>query len=315
MKLIANKAVLLLSAVFACLVLFTACESKKENNEHSEYESMKEEHVHTYTCPMHPEVKSDKPGKCPKCGMNLEHKDEDGHNHSHADNGKKYEMTFKSNPSTIEAGKPTKLSFRPEEAGKTGSLVPLELVHEKKIHLLIMSKDLSYFAHEHPDYTSEGSYVWEHKFPAGGEYLLFQDYTPEGAGHQLGRQEIKVSGKETSAKKLGEQNLVWEGEGYKATLASAKPFEVGTSIELKATIQKNGKPVTDLENYLGALAHMVIVSEDTKEYLHVHPMESTTKGPDIILHTNFPKKGKYKVFMQFSHEGKIHTSSFIVNAI
>lgn len=26
----------------------------------------------TYTCPMHPEVVSDKPGKCPKCGMNLE---------------------------------------------------------------------------------------------------------------------------------------------------------------------------------------------------------------------------------------------------
>jgi hypothetical protein len=25
----------------------------------------------TYTCSMHPEVKSDKPGKCPKCGMDL----------------------------------------------------------------------------------------------------------------------------------------------------------------------------------------------------------------------------------------------------
>ena len=24
-----------------------------------------------YTCPMHPDVISDKPGKCPKCGMNL----------------------------------------------------------------------------------------------------------------------------------------------------------------------------------------------------------------------------------------------------
>lgn len=24
-----------------------------------------------YTCPMHPEVTSNKPGKCPKCGMNL----------------------------------------------------------------------------------------------------------------------------------------------------------------------------------------------------------------------------------------------------
>jgi hypothetical protein len=24
-----------------------------------------------YTCPMHPDVISDQPGKCPKCGMNL----------------------------------------------------------------------------------------------------------------------------------------------------------------------------------------------------------------------------------------------------
>src|SRR6478609_665772 len=25
----------------------------------------------SYTCPMHPEIHSPKPGKCPKCGMNL----------------------------------------------------------------------------------------------------------------------------------------------------------------------------------------------------------------------------------------------------
>jgi len=29
----------------------------------------------TFTCTMHPEVKSDKPGKCPKCGMELEKTD------------------------------------------------------------------------------------------------------------------------------------------------------------------------------------------------------------------------------------------------
>ena len=29
-----------------------------------------------YTCPMHPEVKEDKPGVCPKCGMQLEAIDE-----------------------------------------------------------------------------------------------------------------------------------------------------------------------------------------------------------------------------------------------
>jgi YHS domain-containing protein len=38
------------------------------------YLEKKEEMKAVYTCPMHPEVKSDKPGKCPKCGMNLEKK-------------------------------------------------------------------------------------------------------------------------------------------------------------------------------------------------------------------------------------------------
>jgi hypothetical protein len=28
----------------------------------------------SYTCPMHPDVTSDKPGRCPTCGMNLEKK-------------------------------------------------------------------------------------------------------------------------------------------------------------------------------------------------------------------------------------------------
>ncbi|WP_310554915.1 DUF6799 domain-containing protein [Flavobacterium sp.] len=36
-----------------------------------ETKKMKKMAVMNYSCPMHPEVTSDKPGKCPKCGMNL----------------------------------------------------------------------------------------------------------------------------------------------------------------------------------------------------------------------------------------------------
>ncbi len=36
----------------------------------------------TWTCPMHPEVISDKPGTCPKCGMDLvADNGKSGHNH------------------------------------------------------------------------------------------------------------------------------------------------------------------------------------------------------------------------------------------
>ena len=34
-------------------------------------EKMKMEVMKTYTCPMHPEVTGNKPGKCSKCNMNL----------------------------------------------------------------------------------------------------------------------------------------------------------------------------------------------------------------------------------------------------
>jgi hypothetical protein len=39
----------------------------------SEPSAIPEEHVgrHAYTCPMHPEIRQDGPGKCPECGMDL----------------------------------------------------------------------------------------------------------------------------------------------------------------------------------------------------------------------------------------------------
>ena len=39
--------------------------------ETTEIKNEKNDATKTYTCSMHPEVKLDKPGKCPKCGMEL----------------------------------------------------------------------------------------------------------------------------------------------------------------------------------------------------------------------------------------------------
>jgi len=41
----------------------------------SQKEKMKMKVMKTYTCPMHPDVTSDKPGKCSKCGMDLKAKE------------------------------------------------------------------------------------------------------------------------------------------------------------------------------------------------------------------------------------------------
>ncbi|KKS01762.1 MAG: hypothetical protein UU53_C0008G0021 [Candidatus Curtissbacteria bacterium GW2011_GWC2_41_21] len=49
-------------------------------NDHKQ--SIRMSSKNTYSCPMHPEVKSDKPGHCPKCGMNLEPSKSQTENHA-----------------------------------------------------------------------------------------------------------------------------------------------------------------------------------------------------------------------------------------
>lgn len=65
MKKIILSSMLVLSSVF-----IASCSGENESTENATSEQGKE----VYTCPMHPEVTSDKPGDCPKCGMALEKK-------------------------------------------------------------------------------------------------------------------------------------------------------------------------------------------------------------------------------------------------
>lgn len=58
---------------FGLLLIFTVLSSCK--NKHENHQQSKEHEKHSgtvYTCPMHPEVRSDKPGNCPICKMKLE---------------------------------------------------------------------------------------------------------------------------------------------------------------------------------------------------------------------------------------------------
>jgi len=66
-----------ISIIFSIATLFlfaaTSCQPSKNNEEHEHEHSMSEGDSTkiAYTCSMHPEVISDEPGKCSKCGMEL----------------------------------------------------------------------------------------------------------------------------------------------------------------------------------------------------------------------------------------------------
>jgi hypothetical protein len=277
-----------------------------------------------YMCPMDCEKGKyyDKEGKCPKCGMKLKLVSKPNELEEN------YKMTFASDPNTITAGQPATLIFKPIIVGKENEAVALDVQHEKKIHLIVVSKDLSYFEHIHPEYQADGTYKIsvlgkdakfkngmgheETKFEHGGEYTLFADYLPSGGNHQVEKITINVS--EKIKPEMKPNGNKWEGKSgdYKSTLVpDNKELKAGDPVHFSGMVlDKTGKEIdmNSIEYYLGAKAHMVVVSLDDKEYLHVHP---EVNGGKFDLNTTFAKAGIYKGWIQFQIKGEVHTVDFV----
>ena len=83
-------------------------------------------------------------------------------------------------------------------------------------------------------------------------------------------------------------------------------------MHINGVMMQNGKQVdvNTLEDYLGAKAHMVVVSLADKKYLHVHPSVESGK---FDLHTTFDKPGVYRGWIQYQSKGKVYTSDFVMN--
>ena len=175
-----------------------ACQQKKEN-------PTAVAETGTFACPMKCEGEKTYPvaGKCPVCKMDLVVMDDKAVSAT-------YEIKLASTPDLIEAGKPTTLAFTPRKMGDPTSQVPLDEVHEHKIHVIIVSKDLSWYSHIHPVYQPDGSYVIEQNFPTGGEFIIFSDFQPSGATNQVYRSSVMVTGITKPAAVYAESDLVDE---------------------------------------------------------------------------------------------------------
>jgi hypothetical protein len=316
---------LAMATIISSPFLLTGCGNASKANVDSEVkgQSAQDSAVQQNgVCPMHPEVAGQVGETCPKCGMKLELVSAEK-----AANKNEYFMDFKAVPA-VHAGEASEFVFTPSIIGKT-ERVPLEVQHDKKIHLIIVSKDLSYFDHVHPELQSDGSYKIsvlrdgveytkgkfhnETKFTQGGDYVLFADYLPTGANHQVERIELYVAGNTWPARKYITEKLVSETDGYEVSLVpeGGEFFNEG-STHMEGIIRKNGVeiPADKLEDFLAAKAHVVMISEDSKDYLHVHPEVDSGR---LSLHTEFGKTGVFRGWLQFRSGGEIHTADFVVN--
>lgn len=282
------------------------------------------DHQHVYLCPMNCEKgKSyDQSGKCPVCGMALELKVKPTEQLN-------YKMAYASTPPQIDAGKSATLSFTPQIVGRESDQLALDVQHERKIHLIVVSEDLSYFEHIHPVYQADGSYLIkvldkgkaltngkghdETYFAQGGNYTLFADYLPSGGAHQVEKINITVNGPaKTAVTYHGTTATAKSGDFQMKLDVQEGKWITNAPLHISAALSKQNKSidVNTLENYLGAKAHMVVISLKDKTYLHVHP---DVHNGSFDLHTTFKESGLHRGWIQFQSEGKLYTLDFVLD--
>ena len=195
---------------------------------------------------------------------------------------------------------------------------------EKLLHLIVVRKDLQEFQHVHPVFApATGMFTLSGlTLPTAGEYRIFADFTPknapldaEGAPVPTNTFEDAVAEGAYAPQQLGHDSASDTVDDYSVLLATIPQQLTKGANMFTFTVTRNGTPVTNLEDYLGALGHAVILKEGTLDYIHTHALANTSSSQNgtIKFHVEFPSAGKYKVFMQFQHQGKILTSSFVVS--
>ena len=189
-----------------------------------------------------------------------------------------------------------------------------DLNHEKLLHLIVASKDLSYFTHIHPEHVGGGVFEIANVFPAGGEYRLIADFQPTGGDSMTKLTWVDVEGEPLPAAAVVPSDPLVDAAAGKRVALRAEGLVEDEAATLTFTIQDEatGEGIADLEPYLGAVGHVVVLSEDGERYVHVHAEADQGNGPDAVFETTFPSAGIYKIWGQFQHRGEVFTVSYVV---
>ena len=253
-----------------------------------------------YVCPMHADVQSDKPGNCSRCGMTLIE--------SRGDDFREFPIAVETMPKPAVAGADMRLRLSVFDP-TSGQLVrDFERVHEKLLHLFIVSEDLSYLDHLHPQLDSDGRFSLLVRLPKEGHYQVIADFVPRGGIPQMVQRPLLTQGHRAG---LASAHLVDTGvrqftsDGVTLELESA-PRIVGAASEI--TVRATGRT---LEPYLGTIAHLLLVSEDLSEVVHAH---SDLDGNRLRFDVHFPRPGRYRLWVQVQASGKVITAPFVITA-
>ena len=214
-------------------------------------------------------------------------------------------MTLELSEAEFPLGRTGEFRFRIMD-GSGERVQQFETEHEKRMHLIIVRRDLTGFQHLHPELAANGTWHTTLRIPDAGSYRVFADFKHDGEAQTLGA-DLAVDGPVDWKHLPPESETARTTDGYEVVMDSAD--SVGRGSDLAFSISRDGEAVT-VEEYLGAGGHLVALREGDLAYLHVHPDGHPGGTEPISFSTEFPSEGRYRLFLQFKHEERVHTAAF-----
>jgi hypothetical protein len=263
-----------------------------------------------YTCPMHPAVRGQRGDRCPLCSMPLVRS---------AKATDAYTVDIQVTPQVIRPGQRGHVRFVVREPNTATVVRRFEVVHERLFHLFVVSHDLTSFAHIHPILRGDGALEADFDVPAAGAYQLIADFMPLGGPPQLIQRSFVTAGHTGSlaavpALAADITDKLADGTRVRLTMPDAiagRDQLVTFDVRDDAT----GEPVTDLEPFLGAPGHALLVGADLSVAMHAHPVAqlSSASGPTVVFQVLFPGAGTYRMWVQFQRHGHVLAVPFTIS--
>jgi hypothetical protein len=250
---------------------------------------------------MHPDQRADVSGPCAICGMPMV---------------KMPPARFDTYPIDLRATATTsgaRLRLVVRDPRTRATLRRFTIVHERPMHLFVVGDGLEFFAHEHPVQQPDGVFMIDVALPKPGPYMAIAEFLPEGGTPQT-FQQMFTTGEAFGAPATPAPDAAPKIVDGLRVSVDASQVKAGETRPLVVRIDdpSTGGAVTDLQPYLGAAAHLLIVPADLTEAVHGHPDPQFVE-PGITFTPLIPRAGRYKMWVQFQRSGRVSTAAFVID--
>ena len=177
-------------------------------------------------------------------------------------------------------------------------------------------------------------------FPKEGHYKLLSDFVPNGGSSQFIARPLVTANYDRdlmadAARLVADTAPVKSVDDLTAT-ASYDPETLVAGLyghlKIELAERETGRPVTDLQPYLGSFGHLLIMSDDLVHHVHSHPLDMANSddetgplalmlpmgvdvsglrgGPEITFEGLMPRPGLYRAWAQFQRRDEVYTFAY-----